>query len=176
MNETIPPISSNAPTPKTSALAIWSLVLGVLSLVCCSIFAAVPGVICGHKALSRIKNSMGILEGRGLAISGLVTSYLGIALAVFIIPMLLAIAIPNFVKARETAQKNGCINNLRSIDEAKHQWAADKQKQTTDIPAESELTPYLTNRQMPNCPAGGDYTINAEGDSATCSIPKHTLE
>jgi hypothetical protein len=42
------------------------LVLGILSLVCFTIFAAIPGVICGHKALSKIKHSNGTLTGQGL--------------------------------------------------------------------------------------------------------------
>src|SRR5258706_66510 len=79
-------------------------------------FAAIPGVICGHKALSRIKYSGGGISGQGLAIAGLVTGYLGIAWAIIFIPMMMAIAIPNFVKARDTAIKNSCINNLRQID------------------------------------------------------------
>ena len=55
MDESIPPLPGKAPQPKTSALAIWSLVLGILSLSCFSILSAIPGVICGHKALSKIK-------------------------------------------------------------------------------------------------------------------------
>jgi len=48
--------------------------LGILSLACFSIFAAIPGVICGHKALSRIKRSSGAIAGQGLAIAGLITT------------------------------------------------------------------------------------------------------
>jgi len=33
MNETIPPLAGQAPQPKTSALAIWSLVLSILGFV-----------------------------------------------------------------------------------------------------------------------------------------------
>src|SRR5689334_3929019 len=100
MNEPIPPIAV-PPQPKTSPLAIWSLVLGILSLTCFSIFTAIPGVICGHKALSRIKGSSGAVTGQGMAIAGLVTGYLGIAWAVIMIPLMMAIAIPNFIKARD---------------------------------------------------------------------------
>ncbi|MEI9866183.1 MAG: type II secretion system protein [Limisphaerales bacterium] len=39
-----------------------------------------------------------------------------IMIVVAIIGLLAAIAIPNFVKARQTAQTNACINNLRQID------------------------------------------------------------
>src|SRR3974390_808575 len=123
MNQTIPPLPGGTPQPKNSALAIWSLVLGILSITCFSIFSAIPGVICGHKALSKIKQSGGALTGQGLAIAGLVTGYLGILWALVVIPMMLAIAIPNFVKARNTATQNMCLNNLREIQAAKQQWA-----------------------------------------------------
>src|SRR5258705_1891972 len=42
-----------------------------------------------------------------------------IMIVVAIIGLLAAIAIPNFVRARTTAQMNACINNLRQIDGAK---------------------------------------------------------
>lgn len=175
MNEPIPPSLGNTSPPKTSALAIWSLVLGILSLACFSIFAAIPSVICGHKALKKIKYSGGALEGQGLAIGGLVTGYLGIAWAILFIPLMMAIAIPNFVKARETAQMNACINNLRQIDAAKNEWALEGGKKPGDVPTEQDLKPYFKNGTFPTCPAGGTYTIGAIGNVPTCSIPKHKL-
>ena len=62
-----------------------------------------------------------------------------IMIVVAIIGLLAAIAIPNFVKARQTSQTNACINNLRQIDAAKQQWALEKgqaggaQANSTDI-------------------------------------------
>jgi competence protein ComGC len=175
MSETIPPPLETAAQPKTAALAIWSLVLGILSLVCFTIFAAIPGVICGHKALSKIKRSNGTLNGQGLAIAGLITGYLGIALAVLFIPLMMAIAIPNFVKARDTAQTNACINNLRQIDAAKQQWALENSKKSTDTPTQSDLGHYLKNGQFPTCPKGGTYTIGTIGEAPSCSVPGHQL-
>lgn len=173
MNETIPAANAN---PKNSALAIWSLVLGVLSLVCLSIFSAVPAVICGHLAYSRIRRSGGALTGDGLAIAGLVTGYIGIAFALFLIPMMAAIAIPNFVKARDTAQRNVCINNLRRLDSVKHSWALENSKADGVLPDPAELSEYLINGiQGLKCPKGGSYEINAVGEPPTCSIPGHEL-
>jgi competence protein ComGC len=40
-----------------------------------------------------------------------------------VVGLLAAIAIPSFIKARNTAQMNGCINNMRMIDAGKEQWA-----------------------------------------------------
>ena len=179
MSETIPPLPTETPAPapvsKTEGLAIWSLVLGVLSLMCFSIFAAIPGVICGHKALSKIKRSGRASEGKGLAIAGLVTGYMGIAWAIVFIPLMAAIAIPNFVKAREVAQRNGCINNLRMIDAAKNEWALENHKNNEDTPTKQDLLPFLKNAQFPQCPAAGTYTIGEVKDAPTCSVPGHVL-
>jgi competence protein ComGC len=184
MNETIPPITGTAPQPKTSALAIWSLVLGILGLVllwvCIGPLFAIPGVICGHLAYSRIKRSSGTLAGQGMALAGLITGYVSIGLSVLLVPMMLAIAIPNFVKARETAQMNACINNLRLIDAAKQEWVLENNKQSTDTPTQADLTHLkhgqsFKNDQFPTCPAGGTYTIGPVGEAPTCSIPKHQL-
>jgi competence protein ComGC len=87
--------------------------------------------------------------------------------------MLSAIAIPNFIKARQVSQQNACINNLRQIDAAKQQWALENNKQATDVPTWDDLKPYL--REIPHCPAGGTYTINAVGDPPHCSVPGHVL-
>src|SRR5579871_5721695 len=55
-----------------------------------------------------------------------------IMIVVAIIGLLAAIAIPNFVRARTTAQKNACIANLKQIDGAVQQWALENKKTSTD--------------------------------------------
>jgi hypothetical protein len=85
------------------------------------------------------------------------------------------IAIPNFIKARATAQKNACISNLRQLEAAKMQWALDNQKPETATPARGDLLQYLNKRKFPVCPAGGTYTLNDVSESPTCSWPGHYL-
>jgi len=170
------PVPTIPEQPRTSGLAIWSLVLGILSLTCFWLLAAIPAVICGHVAYSRIKRSAGALSGNGLALGGLITGYASIALSIFVIPLLAAIAIPNFVKARSTAQMNACISNLRQIDGAKEMWVVENKKETKDTPTAQELRPYLKGGFTGlKCPAGGVYTINSAGEKPTCSIPNHQL-
>ena len=173
-----PPIPTPAPAPKNCGLAVWSLVLGisaiVLSIACIGPLFAIPAVICGHLAYSRIKRSAGALTGDGLALGGLITGYISFAL-IPLIGMLAAIAIPNFVKARNTAQLHVCISNLRMIEGAKQMWAVEK-KSETDTPTAQELNSYIPGGfGSLQCPAGGVYTINAAGVEATCSIPGHQL-
>jgi len=179
MNET-PPLTTAAAEPRNSKLAIWSLVCGILavilSIVCIGPLFAIPAVICGHMAYSKIKRSGGALTGDGLALGGLITGYIGIAL-IPVIAMLAAIAIPNFVRARETAQKNACINNLRMIDGAKQQWALEYKKENSDTPTPTEIGSYLKagGFEALKCPKGGVYTINSVEVKPTCTIPGHQL-
>lgn len=87
--------------------------------------------------------------------------------------LLAGIAVPNFVKARTTAQKNACINNLRQIDGAKQQWALEKKKEGTEVPTQSDLAEYL--KHVPVCPAGGEYTLGAVDKKPECSHDGHAL-
>jgi competence protein ComGC len=97
-------------------------------------------------------------------------------LALFWIPMMAVIAVPNFVKARETAQRIACVNNLRQIDEAKQVWALQHNKDTNNTPTMQDLRPLLKgNVAFLRCPAGGNYAINKIGEPPTCSIPSHRL-
>src|SRR6266404_290129 len=66
-----------------------------------------------------------------------------IMIVVAIIGLLAAIAIPNFVKARQNSQTNACINNLRQIDGAKQQWALENGKTGSTSPGVASITPYL---------------------------------
>lgn len=167
----VPPTTRNAPA------AIWSLVLGILGLVCFGLFAGIPAVICGHTAQSRIRRSAGALTGEGLALGGLITGYISIALSLIMIPMIVAIAIPNFVKAREVAQRNACINNLRQIEGAVQQWALEHSKPDDAVPTFAEVNAYFKGtNSIFTCPAGGSYTLGAVNERPTCSVPGHVLE
>ena len=168
MNE--PPSVAAPSQPRSSGLAIASLVLGILSLTCFYLFTGIPAVICGHIAHSRIKRSGGALEGSGLALAGLITGYIGIALSVVIVPLLAAIAIPNFVKARDTAQRNVCISHLMQIDNAKQAWVQEQKKSDGAAVTEADINGYLRPDTL-KCPKGGIYQINPVGTKPTCSIP-----
>ena len=113
----------------------------------------------------------------GLPTWAIVLIVLGIAgvVGIAVIGMLAAIAIPNFVKARNTAQMNACINNLRLIDGAKAAWALENKKEMTDTPTQAEVGAYLKDGQLPICPVGGTYAINAVGKDPVCSVPNHRL-
>ena len=93
-----------------------------------------------------------------------------IMIVVAIIGLLAAIAIPNFIKARMTAQKNACIQNLKQIDSAKEQWAMENKKTEGASVAGSESAIDAFMKSAPVCPGGGSYTYNAIGTSPSCSL------
>jgi hypothetical protein len=70
--------------PPTSGLAIASMVCGIIAVVSCYAGAllGIPAVICGHMAMSVIRNAPFMMGGRGMAIAGLVLGYLGILFTV----------------------------------------------------------------------------------------------
>jgi prepilin-type N-terminal cleavage/methylation domain-containing protein len=98
-----------------------------------------------------------------------------IMIVVAIIGLLAAIAIPNFVKARTTAQKNSCIANLKQIDGAAQQWALENKKSSTDTVALTDAASYLKGGATPACPAGGTYATTTVSASPTCTVSGHTL-
>ncbi len=93
-----------------------------------------------------------------------------IMIVVLIIGILLAIAVPNFVKARESSRARACVANLKQIDSGKEQYAMDQKVSTATI-AMTDLvgaTNYI--KSTPACPSSGTYTIGAIGTSPSCSI------
>ena len=102
-----------------------------------------------------------------------------IMIVVAIIGLLAAIAIPNFVHARTTAQQNACINNLRQIDGAKQEWALETKSNATSTPGSAVLQPYMgrgSNGSLPVCPLdpangfGTSYNVNSLQTAPTCLI------
>lgn len=93
-----------------------------------------------------------------------------IMIVVLIIGILLAIAVPNFIKARETSRTKTCLANMRQIESAKEQWAMEMKKGAADTPAWGDLVganAYL--KAQPACPSGGAYSINDVATTPTCS-------
>src|SRR5262249_53104469 len=101
--------------PETDGKATASLILGILSVACFSIMAGIPAVIYGHMAHSNIRKSAGRLGGQGIATAGLIMGYLSMVLFIPVILIIAAIAIPNLMQARITANENGATSAIRTI-------------------------------------------------------------
>jgi prepilin-type N-terminal cleavage/methylation domain-containing protein len=100
-----------------------------------------------------------------------------IMIVVLIIGILLAIAIPNFIKARETARLKSCVANLKQIEGAKEQYAMDQKLQGTDnVTFPDDLvgaSSYI--KSTPECPSGGTYATATVDDTPTCDVAGHAL-
>ncbi len=107
-----------------------------------------------------------------------------IMIVVLIISLLLAIAIPNFMNAREEARAKACVANLKQIDKATQQWAMDNKVSNNNyntigppsLTATSGTTQIVGTssyiRSTPKCQSGGTYSVAASLTvSPTCSIP-----
>lgn len=66
---------------QTSSLAVASLCFGIGSWILLPLIGAVAAVILGHMARKEIAQNPGRLEGDGLAIAGLITGYLNLAMS-----------------------------------------------------------------------------------------------
>jgi prepilin-type N-terminal cleavage/methylation domain-containing protein len=100
-----------------------------------------------------------------------------IMIVVAIIGLLAAIAIPNFIKARQSSQTNACINNLRQMEGAKATWALENKKQGSATVGMTDIagTASLYIRETPTCPAGGTYTFSTVDAKVTCGVTGHSL-
>ena len=98
-----------------------------------------------------------------------------IMIVVAIIGLLAAIAIPNFVKARETAQTNACVNNLRQIAGATDEYALEAGLSNGDAAPMASIVAYL--RKEPTCPVGatayGDQTVGTAPACASTAAATH---
>jgi len=70
-----------APSRPTSALAITSLVSGILGWTLLPLLGSLAAVICGHMARAEIRRDPS-LDGDGMAVAGLVLGWVSIGLGV----------------------------------------------------------------------------------------------
>ena len=99
-----------------------------------------------------------------------------IMIVVAIIGLLAAIAVPTYIRARDTSQLSACVNNLRQISAAKNEWAIEKLKDYADIPVDTDLFGFsLYVKDKPICPGGGTYSLNSIAVNPTCTIAGHSL-
>lgn len=99
-----------------------------------------------------------------------------IMIVVAIIGLLAAIAVPNFIRAKDNAQRTACIANLKSLQGVKGTWALETKRGNSDVPGDSDLFgPTLYISTKPSCPANGAYTLNQVDTRPTCSVESHTL-
>ena len=112
-----------------------------------------------------------------------------VMIVVLIIGILLAIAVPNFVSARESSRARACVAGLSQINSAKTQCILDNKLSGTSAATFSVdgATPTVAGpdgtyqlarlgaapnylRSIPSCPSGGTYTPGGVNVDPTCDV------
>jgi len=98
---------------KNNSLAIACLIFGILSLVL-YLFAAIPGIITGHMALSKVKRLPDEYEGRGMAIAGLILSYVMLVVSIVVVGWLIFMftSVPAFEDAFNAGFQQGIEQSI----------------------------------------------------------------
>lgn len=96
-------------------------------------------------------------------------------IVVAVIGLLVAIAIPNFMKSRVAARRNLCVNNLRIISDAKESWGWDNHLTHGTAAKRSAINAYIHTGVTPKCPGAGTYSYRAFGVDPTCTVEGHEL-
>ena len=79
--------------PQSSGLAIASMVLGIVGILAVPIVCSIAAVICGHMARSQIRQGEGRVGGDGMAMTGLITGYLGLVIYLALIAIIIAMIV-----------------------------------------------------------------------------------
>lgn len=99
-----------------------------------------------------------------------------IMIVVAVIGVILAIAVPSYVKTRERSQANICIENLSQIESAKQQLGVETGKPPgVQVTAAELIGPTLYMKKTPICPGGGTYDYKWIGTNAVCDQTGHVL-
>ena len=126
----------NLKPARTSGLAIASLVLSLIGP-----FGCIPAIVCGHIALRKIRKDARV-QGRGLALAGLIIGYVGLCL--LIVPITLILLLFGWRTSSYTTSRESAVVELHNAkieiatSELKHysldsmEWIIEQDKVTID--------------------------------------------
>jgi uncharacterized protein DUF4339/uncharacterized protein DUF4190 len=169
-------ITAPAVGVKTSGLAMASLITGIVSTILCgSLF--IPAIILGHLGLSATKRPE--VQGRGLAVTGLVLGYvqlviLCVVLFLFSAPILALIGLGAVAKA-QLAQVQAQLNSGTSDNTTQttnSDQTTNAPDQTTPAPATTNSAPAATN--SPDQSTNSAPATTNSPDQSTNSTPATT--
>ncbi|MCX6925245.1 MAG: DUF4190 domain-containing protein, partial [Verrucomicrobia bacterium] len=108
-----------------STLAITSLVLGIVSVICLGILAGIPAIITGQIARGRARKFPDLYGSAGLGLAGLILGYVSIVETVVILFAMLLPMVTVVSSAKSKTQEIVCVNNLRQVGLAVQMYAQD---------------------------------------------------
>src|SRR5207237_7532316 len=76
-----------------------------------------------------------------------------IMIVILIISVLVSIAVPNFMQARDSSRRSACITNLKYIDSRKEQYAMEARLNNGDTVTWAQIVPTYLKSQCA-CPGG----------------------
>ncbi|MBL7068577.1 MAG: hypothetical protein ISS34_01790 [Candidatus Omnitrophica bacterium] len=132
------------------------------------------GIFDAYATAKKINAGKITAKARPGCVIALVVGIVILFFSVAVLGLLAAIAIPNFVRARDTAMARLCISNLNQSAKAKRMWFIETGGKSTN-PTWQDLVPqYLS--AMPVCPSGGTYSLGDIDASPACSIGYNDTE
>ncbi|HLJ88302.1 MAG TPA: DUF4190 domain-containing protein [Candidatus Angelobacter sp.] len=154
-NESIARESYQALTPsRNEPKALWSMILGIVSIIFLPILAGIPAIVLGHMSRANIRESRGTMGGGGLAMAGLVMGYGGITVygAIMVLFFTVVVAfISTFLGLRQAVAtasgdsgKTDPVADVRTINSALAQY---KQKFNTYPPDLGSLGPNYGHKE-----------------------------
>ena len=142
-NPPMEPDQNSPPAARLSSAAVWSLVLGILSLGCLWLLGSIPAIILGIVALRTINDPAVERRGRGLAITGIVTGSVGVFTGIFGLGIIAGLMFPAFSGALGKAEDARAENTAHNLKNA--------------------LSAYVTEyRSFPVEGEAGDMTIDSD--------------
>jgi len=178
---------STPPTPpaipsKTSAQAIWSLVLGILSIGCLWLLGSIPAIVLGIAAVRGIDRSGGALKGRGLGIAGIVTGSVGVLTGFVTIGILAASALPAYNGIQQRAKETQETAQIRGLVFACMGYASDHDGRYPEslaalVEEEWLETPYIESTLAPGSPFlyRSGLTIDSDSKEILLASPVMSL-
>ena len=158
--------------PKTSGMAIWSLILSFIPIAC------LVGIILGIVSAVKIGKRKQELKGQGLAIGGIVIGALNALTSCFILPIflvsgsMLAIAIPNFISYSTKAKDAQVKVVARSVQIAVEEYRVEKNEWPMSVRDIESLLPVETKQQKN--PYNGKETYTVAGGALVDGEPIRT--
>lgn len=165
----LPGTGAPAPQPKTSGTAIAALILSIIP-ICLGLFGLVLGIV----ALVQINKRPNELKGKGLAIAAIC-----IPAVWFVVGILAAIAIPNFIRYTQRAKQGEVRVNLKALYVADQSYRAEHPNEPASSLNELGFAPgprrhyaYFYGQQELQPDMGGPYELGA---AERARLPEDTV-